>query len=1289
MPPTPCVLCRVHHTIISSNLFYPGERVAIGASGGKDSTVLASVLKTLNERHGYGLDLVLLSVDEGIRGYRDDSLETVKRNATQYDMPLKIVGYDELYGWTMDQVVETIGKKGHNADDVAETILMNLLRGDLPRLSRSTSIVTGNSASDVKRSKPLKYAYEKEIVLYAHHKKLDYFSTECIYSPEAFRGTARSLIKSLEKIRPSAILDIVRSGEDMARLTPDKGQGGCECGDNGGMGGCSSTNVSTSEGVMAGAEEGRCRDENPHNSLETEIASDGTTADSFADNATESTAAPVVADSALHQSAESDQEDGDDQFSDRDASGEEIDDDAYVEEENDTQIIVGHGGIQEDEDGDAEDLDEAVGAVKIKPGESVNDDDAESDVSDLPSAESDDEAAWEDEDAADEDDDSEAASPNTCMFCKQDEENDPSEDFEAFLDCISCGENAHQQCARDAAAMTEKNPWKCPECCADDTDADGGDVNMNEDASVDENAPSLSQQSSATEPAQEPSKSEEPPGSSAAADESDAGVGGRALRKRKTSSAEPEEAEAPSRKRRRNQSSETAGHDDVGAIQSGESNKTPRVLRLKTQRPSLVVVEKKTRSSLVLRISIRPVNLKEILSRKKRDRRRPGTAPRPAPPPPRATPLRPATVPTPALPTPFTSDLYSQPFYSLFDKETDDAKGKPYGGILTEAEADTSKTLPTPEDRKRFDQAKQKAEDEWRARVLAMQAEAEVPVRKAKKANDNASHIECVEFGGWEIDTWYAAPYPAEYSRNRVLYICEFCLKYMNSDYVAWRHKLKCAAKHPPGDEIYRHESVSIFEVDGRKHPVYCQNLCLLAKLFLGSKTLYYDVEPFLFYILCEYDERGYHFVGYFSKEKRASSQNNVSCILTLPIHQRKGYGNLLIDFSYLLTRTEQKTGSPEKPLSDMGLVSYRNYWRLELCRYLMNLTHGEAHKRDGLSVRGISDETGMTPDDVVSALEGLRALVRDPQTQLYAFRVDLDYCRQYVAKWESKGYVRLKPEALAWTPYVMGRSNAVNFEFGPPISTIAPREDDEAKVMEGSGTESQPANGEAAVSPGQDGPEPVKSIETVAPEDKENAEPQDKDKDKGSGDGEEQKINNENDDVSEYGDWQAMYRDIPPTRFEVFPPVGGGRRGDRARQGVGRSVMGRTGSGSSRPRRAGGSSSSGRRHATSSRRSSTSRRKTGGTGRGPGRWPKGTKKSDYGNADSGPGLPPGWKEKQARMKAEAEGRRADTDQTLNDRPAQDEVQVVVARPPSNGKVAHVNDGRVGEERVEDAHIEG
>lgn len=234
---------EVHQTIISNKLFEKGEVVAIGASGGKDSTVLAYVLKKLNEEYNYGLNLILLSVDEGITGYRDDSLETVKRNEMQYELPLKIVSYEELYGWTMDAIVKQIGLKnnctfcgvfrrqaldrgamalkvdkivtGHNADDIAETVIMNVLRGDIARLRRCTAIMTGTEGA-IPRCKPFKYTYEKEIVMYAYFKKLDYFSTECIYSPNAYRGHARTYLKDLERIRPSSILDIIHSGESLS-----------------------------------------------------------------------------------------------------------------------------------------------------------------------------------------------------------------------------------------------------------------------------------------------------------------------------------------------------------------------------------------------------------------------------------------------------------------------------------------------------------------------------------------------------------------------------------------------------------------------------------------------------------------------------------------------------------------------------------------------------------------------------------------------------------------------------------------------------------------------------------------------------------------------------------------------------------------------------------------------------------------------------------------------------------------------------------------------------------------
>ncbi|XP_006355236.1 cytoplasmic tRNA 2-thiolation protein 1 [Solanum tuberosum] len=251
---------EIHRVIVDNQLFKSGERIAIGASGGKDSTVLAYVMSELNRRHNYGLDLFLLSVDEGITGYRDDSLETVKRNEIQYGLPLKVVSYSELYGWTMDEIVKLIGLKnnctfcgvfrrqaldrgaallkvdklvtGHNADDIAETVLLNILRGDIARLGRCTSIITGEDGP-IPRCKPFKYTYEKEIVMYAYFKKLDYFSTECIYSPNAYRGFAREFIKDLERMRPRAILDIIKSGEDFRISTSTKmpEQGICErCG---------------------------------------------------------------------------------------------------------------------------------------------------------------------------------------------------------------------------------------------------------------------------------------------------------------------------------------------------------------------------------------------------------------------------------------------------------------------------------------------------------------------------------------------------------------------------------------------------------------------------------------------------------------------------------------------------------------------------------------------------------------------------------------------------------------------------------------------------------------------------------------------------------------------------------------------------------------------------------------------------------------------------------------------------------------------------------------------------
>jgi hypothetical protein len=86
---------------------------------------------------------------------------------------------------------------------------------------------------------------------------------------------------------------------------------------------------------------------------------------------------------------------------------------------------------------------------------------------------------------------------------------------------------------------------------------------------------------------------------------------------------------------------------------------------------------------------------------------------------------------------------------------------------------------------------------------------------------------------------------------------------------------------HPPGNEIYRKNPLSFFEVDGRKNKAYTQNLCLLAKLFLDHKFLHYDTDAFLFYILTENDSNGFHIVGYFSKEKESSEDYNVNILFS------------------------------------------------------------------------------------------------------------------------------------------------------------------------------------------------------------------------------------------------------------------------------------------------------------------------------------------------------------------------------------------------------------------------
>jgi histone acetyltransferase MYST1 len=95
----------------------------------------------------------------------------------------------------------------------------------------------------------------------------------------------------------------------------------------------------------------------------------------------------------------------------------------------------------------------------------------------------------------------------------------------------------------------------------------------------------------------------------------------------------------------------------------------------------------------------------------------------------------------------------------------------------------------------------------------------------------------------------------------------------------------------------------------------------------------------------------------------------NLACILTFPCVQRKGYGRFLMAFSYELSKKEEKAGSPEKPLSDLGAVGYKSYWAHTILKLLRDFT-GPI-----LSIMDITRTTSILPEDVHSTLQMLGLL--------------------------------------------------------------------------------------------------------------------------------------------------------------------------------------------------------------------------------------------------------------------------------------------------------------------------
>ncbi|XP_052862876.1 histone acetyltransferase KAT8-like [Anopheles cruzii] len=281
-------------------------------------------------------------------------------------------------------------------------------------------------------------------------------------------------------------------------------------------------------------------------------------------------------------------------------------------------------------------------------------------------------------------------------------------------------------------------------------------------------------------------------------------------------------------------------------------------------------------------------------------------------------------------------------------------------------------------------------------------------LEKEHEAITKVKYIDKLRIGRYEIDTWYFSPYPEEYGKVGTMYVCEYCLRYMRLAKTLREHRATCTHRQPPGNEIYRKGTISIFEIDGKDHRFYCQTLCLMAKLFLDHKTLYYDVDPFYFYVLCEIDRDGQHIVGYFSKEKESPEGNNVACILILPPYQRKGYGKLLIAFSYELSRREGIIGSPEKPLSDLGKLSYRSYWAYTLLKLMKDYRT--------TTIKELSELSSITQEDIIYTLQSMN-MVKYWKGQ-HVICVTTKVIQEHLQMPQfKKPKLMVEPAYLKWTP--------------------------------------------------------------------------------------------------------------------------------------------------------------------------------------------------------------------------------------------------------------------------------
>ncbi|MEM2970211.1 MAG: TIGR00269 family protein [Candidatus Bathyarchaeia archaeon] len=237
---------KVRTTISKHKMFEIDDQIAIAVSGGKDSVSLLHILLKI-EADFPKTTLCAITVDEGIRGYRDEALKIAAENCRQLGIKHFTVSFKELFGYTLDDIIERTYREkitpctycgvlrrralnvaakqlgvnkiatAHTLDDEIQTFLLNIFHGDIARITRSNFPSHNITMNLVQRVKPFCEVMERESALYAFIKRIPFQEMPCPYAGEALRNDVRNTLNRLEEKHPGSKYTIYRSMEKIQK----------------------------------------------------------------------------------------------------------------------------------------------------------------------------------------------------------------------------------------------------------------------------------------------------------------------------------------------------------------------------------------------------------------------------------------------------------------------------------------------------------------------------------------------------------------------------------------------------------------------------------------------------------------------------------------------------------------------------------------------------------------------------------------------------------------------------------------------------------------------------------------------------------------------------------------------------------------------------------------------------------------------------------------------------------------------------------------------------------------